>query len=396
MPTPESDDVRIGVPTAGERRPAPPPPAPAEPEPELREGETELGRPPQVPAEISELTQRERDMLRRMEEEEAERELAEVEHALISEPALLRLPRKIGNPLLAALIFGLGGVLGLFLFSQTLAILDSIAVQPLWLQVLGYALLVVLGGAVIYAIGRLSVFYFRMRRNQQIRMQGLEELSKRTKLRWLVRAKSQEAYDQMVRYLKEYPLDRPKDRAALIGVGLTEETLGELDKSRTELLDANRFSTTEEWFQRFAETFQAKLDEVAEVRLQYWAKRTGVVTALAPNGLVDSASTLYFSFTMIGDLCRLYNLRAGGTGTAMLLVQVFFNAYLAGQGTEIERVAEQSIEGMFSPHGVLYEMTAAKVVAKVGSKAASGALNYFLLRRLGRFSMRLLRPVTRN
>jgi hypothetical protein len=41
-------------------------------------------------------------------------------------------------------------------------------------------------------------------------------------------------------------------------------------------------------------------------------------------------------------------------------------------------------------------MTAAKVVAKVGSKAASGALNYFLLRRLGRFSMRLLRPVTRK
>jgi len=38
-------------------------------------------------------------------------------------------------------------------------------------------------------------------------------------------------------------------------------------------------------------------------------------------------------------------------------------------------------------------LTAARVFSKVGAKAASGMLNYFLLMRLGRFACRLLRPV---
>jgi len=30
---------------------------------------------------------------------------------------------------------------------------------------------------------------------------------------------------------------------------------------------------------------------------------------------VDSGATLFYTFSMIADLCRVYNLRAGRTGT---------------------------------------------------------------------------------
>ncbi|HXD88420.1 MAG TPA: hypothetical protein VN641_18165, partial [Urbifossiella sp.] len=69
------DDARIGVPVAGRRVVAEPAPrswVPShDPDLELREGETELGRPPQVPAALTLLSEADRTRLREMDEEQA-------------------------------------------------------------------------------------------------------------------------------------------------------------------------------------------------------------------------------------------------------------------------------------------------------------------------------------
>ena len=104
---------------------------------------------------------------------------------------------------------------------------------------------------------------------------------------------------------------------------------------------------------------------------------------------------------MLSDLCRVYNLRAGRAGTAVLLGRVFFNAYLAGQGTEWEKLAEDQYDQLFAEAmnvvgvGVSSNMVG-KLLGKVGAKATTGYLNRILLIRLGRYSSRLLRPVTRE
>ena len=72
------------------------------------------------------------------------------------------------------------------------------------------------------------------------------------------------------------------------------------------------------------------------------------MTAVAPNAVVDSGATLFYTFSMLTDLCQVYNLRAGRTGTAVLLGRVFFNAYLAGQGTEWEKLAEDQYDQLFA------------------------------------------------
>jgi putative membrane protein len=174
---------------------------------------------------------------------------------------------------------------------------------------------------------------------------------------------------------------------------MTTECIAGLSKVRAELLDPARFSGSGEWFDRFRTGFQSKLDEAATARIGYWAKRSGITTASAPNGLVDSAATLYFGFALLADLCRVYHLRAGKTGTAVLLGRVFFNSYLAGQLNEWEKLTEEQLNQLIAPHGPLYELTAARVLSKVGAKATSGLLNYFLLARLGKYACRLLRPV---
>ena len=395
MPNTVLDDDRIGLPTAGTAFAVPPPPAPKpdpDAEPYLRAGETELGRPPQIPADSRPLTDADLRQLREADEQQALRDLAEAEELLVSDPSV-RWVGWFAHPLAAALLVGSTGLLGLFLYSQILGILANLAAQPVWAQYLGYAGIALCGGAVLYSMFRLLFLFVKLQRNRQLRLKGLEELNKRTRLRWLAHAKTAEAKTRLEEYLTTYPIRTEKERKKLANVGVTPEIAGQLAKVRDDLLDPAKFSSSGEWFERFRTGFQAKLDEAADARIRYWAKRTGMVTALAPNALIDSAASLYFGFTLLADLCQVYNLRTGTTGTAVLLGRVFFNSYLAGQLNEWEKLTEEQLNQLVSPNGPLYELTAARVLSKVGAKAASGLLNYFLLQRLGRFACRLLRPV---
>jgi uncharacterized membrane protein YcjF (UPF0283 family) len=390
------DDDRIGVP-AGRRTAvceAPPSARCDFDDTELRPGETELGRPPQVPRDLAPLSDDDRRRLREAEEAQAARELAEAEELLASDPAVLRWTGVFAHPLAAAFLVGMAGVLGLFVYSQALSVLNGLTSQPDWARYVGTGGLALLGGCVLYAMVRLALLYLRLRRNRQIRLAGLQELANRTRLRWLAHAKSSEAKGRLEDYLRGFPIETDRDRRALARVGLTAEMAAELRQVREELLDPGRFASSEQWFARFRDGFQGQLDAAADARVKYWAKRTGVITALAPNGLVDSLATTYFGFAMLADLCRVYNLRAGRTGTAVLLGRVFFNAYLAGQLTEWEKLTEEQINQLFVPGGPLYELAAARVISKVGTKAAGGVLNYFLLGRLGRYACRLLQPVS--
>jgi uncharacterized membrane protein YcjF (UPF0283 family) len=396
MPTDtELDDARIGVPVQGRAtwKPEASPPSPTQPdEPVLRAGETDLGKPPQLASFVAPLTDDDRRRLRDADEVQALRDLAEAEELLASDPSL-KWFGWFAHPLAAAFLLGSAGMLGLFLYSQMLSILANLATQPEWVQYTGYSGLALCGAAVLYAMLRLVILYVKLRRNRQLRVAGLEELNQRTRLRWLAHAKAASARGLLERYLREFPMGTEKERKKLHAVGLNDTTFDELAKVKAELLDPAKFTSTAEWFERFRTGFQAKLDEAADGRVKYWAKRTGMVTALAPNGLVDSAASMYFGFAMLTDLCRVYNLRAGRTGTAVLLGRVFFNSYLAGQMNEWEKLTEEQLNQLLAPHGPLYELTAAKVFSKAGAKVTSGILNYYLLKRLGGYGCRLLRPV---
>jgi len=399
------DDARIGVPVAGRRVVAEPAPrswVPShDPDLELREGETELGRPPQVPAALTLLSEADRTRLREMDEEHAAKELPEAEMLLAADPSGFGWLKWFGTPLALALLTGSAGLAGLFVFNQVLSVLNALAAQPAWAQYTGYAGLALFGCCVLFAFLRFALLYARLVRNRQVQVKGLEELSRRTRLRWLSFAKSAEAKEQLEAYVRCYPLETEKDRRALAKLGLTDEMQVRMRAVRTELLDPAKFASSEQWFGRLRDGFQGELDAAAESRIKYWASRIWVVTALSPNALVDSGSALFYTFSMLGDLLRIYNLRAGRTGTAVLLSRVFFNAYLAGQSVEWEKVVEDQYDQLFhEAMGVVGVgvggNVAGKILGKVGARATTGYLNRVLLIRLGRYATRLLRPVGAN
>lgn len=402
---PWDDDDRIGIPVLGKvddatskstAKPGNPPEEHTEVW--LRAGDTELGRPAQVSSSVSPLTDDDRRRLREAEEAQALRDLAEAEEMLASDPAMFRWAGWFAHPLAAAFLVGSTGVLGLFLYSQLLTILANLAVQPTSIQYAGYSVLGLLTAAVLYSMARLILLYARLRQNRQLRLRGLEELQSRTRLRWLATAKAREAREWLEAYLRDYPMNTVKECAALERVGLSRAVVPALTQSRDHLLDPDRLTSSGEWFERFQCDFQARLDEAADARIRYWSNRAMIVTAVSPNGLVDSLSTAYFGFAMVADLCRVYHLKAGRTGTAVLLGRVFFHAYLAGQINDLEKLVEEQYDHAFeqglSVVGVgVGSNVASKFLGKVGAKATSGYLNRLLLMRLGRYTCRLLRPV---
>jgi putative membrane protein len=405
---PDDDDFRLGVPGAGRTAVAPAPgrtgaekPEPDEP-PELRPGETELGRPPQVPADLAPLSGDDLTALKLLDDEQAARDVAEAEMLLASDPTGLGWLGWFGSPLAFAFLLGMTGIFGVFLFNQTASLLQTLAsVQEDWIRYTGYAGLVLFGLCVLYSFIRFLVIYVRLRENRQLRLKGIRELSNRTRLRWLAAAKSAEARKQIETYLQTYPIETEKDRRALAALGINDEAIAQLKVVRLELLDPNKFASTEQWFARFRDGFQSIIDEAADARTKYWASRIWVVTAVAPNAVVDSGATLFYTFSMLSDLCQLYNLRAGRTGTAVLLGRTFFNAYLAGQGTEWEKLAEDQYDQLFHEAMNVVGVSVSanmvgKLVGKVGAKVTTGYLNRVLLIRLGRYAARLLRPVTKD
>ena len=382
-----------------------PPPRPPEPphahhsEPkefQLRPGDSGDDRPLQVPKDLAPLSDADLKALSQAEERLLQKELREAEELIASEPSVLGLPNWLSHPLMGSVAIGMAGVLGLFIYNQVTSALATMgSLQGFWMYG-GYVALGLLAGSVVYAMFRLLWLYIRLRRNKQLRIKGLEELEKRTKLRWLVNAKVKEAKTQLQAYLKEFPLAEGKQRKRLIALGLTEKALTELAGAKEKLLHADRWASDDVWFTEFRDSFQSHLDEAASTRVNYWARRTAVGTAVSPNTLTDTMMTLYFSFTMLADLCEIYNLRAGRLGTAVLLARVFFNAYLAGQINEMENLTAEQIQNLVAPHIPASEMLLAKVLGKMGAKASAGVINFFLLNRLGRYGSRMLRPVTRE
>src|SRR5262245_20106358 len=132
MTTEPWDDEHIGLPRPGgqpavlPRRPRPGDEPPGSHGPELRSGDTDLGRPPQVPATAAPLTDDDRRRLREADEQQALRDLAEAEEMVASDPSVMRWMGWFAHPLAVAFLVGAVGALGLFLYSQALAILANL------------------------------------------------------------------------------------------------------------------------------------------------------------------------------------------------------------------------------------------------------------------------------
>jgi hypothetical protein len=322
-----------------------------------------------------------------------ERKQQKLQEILATPPGRLHLPAWLAHPLVGAALIGMVALLGYSFFTHMILTLSALATPPSWVRYVGMGGLVLCSLAVLYAGGCLLVFYLRLPRNSPIRMGRLTELTAHSRWRQLGQNVQNEARKELTAYLETYPLDE----GTLCSVGFKANHIQQLRTAQEYLLNREHFASTTQWLQEFPTRFQAVLDQFAKERIDYHAKRVGLRAAVSPNALIDTLVTAYGGFAMLGELCRIYNRRSDRLGTAVLLIRIFFNAYIAGQVNEVEQVADTNLERWIQESGLhvgslAADAIAGAVITKVGTKAAAGFLNYLLLKRLGKYSLCLLQP----
>ena len=355
----------------------------------LRSGDSGAGIPEQPPAQPQAFTPAEEQELARR---RAREQRAEVEAALAPKSGRLRLPDFLFQPVVVCLLVVAAGTLALFVTAQAASLFSDIAQLPVWAQWLVGGAAAVVVAAVAAAMLRLMLMYWRLERTRQVSLLGMEELADRQDLQQLVAKKRQQAVARLKRYVKKYGARPERTGQFLADMGLPQDALERLWGDRTHLLDA--VGTSDDWVQEFQSDFLRLLDRAAEERVRSSAWRVGWQTAAAPLPLADTLVTLYHGHRMLADLCRIYNLRLGGACTAVVLARLYVQAYVAGQTDIHETVGEKAFTTLSRAFGVFAEGSVLeKIVGKTLAKAAAGSFNAFLLCRLGRAAMRMLRPL---
>jgi uncharacterized membrane protein YcjF (UPF0283 family) len=308
-----------------------------------------------------------------------QREEAEAE---LETGAMLK-PSPLFNNTFTGLVVLLGGLLAIYLFTQTVVFVGTIATYPDYVRYPALGILGILVLIVFWSVLRLSASYYKLRQNRQIQF---EEIRRLNELKLLSEAvgKKRQAKAQLMKYLDLYDPEDSKFANRLIRTGMTREELGSL-AGRRETLLTGEFEDTQRWLEEFRDGFQAVQDQTTERIIKKYALRIGVGTAAVPKGLIDSLIVTWGSVTMLNELCAVYNLRLGRIGTFVLLGKVFRNVFIAGV---LEDVTDEGTQLLFN--------SIKDSVPGIGliRRPAEGLINALLIRRLGYGAQRLLRSIS--
>ncbi len=292
------------------------------------------------------------------------------------------------------LLFGTGilAILGLIVFSQSLAAISFISQLPYGLRILSWAVLAALLAAILIPVVRLAGKLVRFRRAQQIDLLALEQLDARHQLRVDSSEQKTSVIAELDRYLDDYP--DPHDTLAPLGI--EEEFVEELQSQLVRLRNRERNLGEDAWIRDFELSFHATLEKIAKGRIHAHALKVAVGAGLSPFPLVDSLIVLNSGFRMIDDLCTIYNLRMGKWPTVFVLLLATSQSILAGKVEDseaLDKVGDELLHPVLTRLG----LGAAEAIAKpVIGMAGQGLLHYLLLRRIGVRTQRWLRVVKRN
>ncbi len=355
----------------------------------LREGDSGLGRRVTPPVDPHPVARAELDSL-------DDRDRAELEDEL-DDRIGLRLPGFLFSATFVLAVAALGALVVLLVVGQVVELADRLAALPAALRWTGWGALAVLLLVVVAAAGRTLLAALRLRRVGQVDLRALAALAERSRLRRLARARLEAAVERLEAYLDDYPVDGEGAARDLTRAGFTPDEVERLRSHRRRLVDRDLHPGAEAWLEDFAAGFQSVIDGAARRRVARAARLVAAKTAVTPRS-IDTAIVLHAALALVADLCRLYRLRLGGLGTAVVLGRAFALAYLSGhvqQATEAltrDAAADgvgQLLEGL--PEGV--GQVGSQLAGVLAPKLAEGAANGILLWRLGVATVRLLRPV---
>ena len=277
----------------------------------------------------------------------------------------------------------------LFAFSQTASLLRSIEILPYAFRLLCYASLSLLWLALLAAIASALSIYFKLKSSPKVSMSALDTLTERG--RSGLKSDLNYARVSMVEFLRSYPQTKEQlQLLATAGIGGTSTcTVNDLF-GHIKFVLANSNGNTKQWLDSVQSAVLDPLDNAADKLIKTSALKVGVKTSISPRGVIDSLIILTHSWLLIGNLCRLYNVRPNVCETCIIFGFTGFNALVSDKSDVIASKFEETI----AEEGATYVGGAtANLLSMVSSRAAEGAVNALLTYRLGQQLKTYLRPV---
>ena len=356
-----------------------------------REGDYGLGIPRSRAKGATALSDEEIEGTRGAEDEELRRQFEKGVRRLEEASASYELPAGVRRALIwagCALI----SALGLVLISQSAAVVATIGSLSVPLNWIVGALLVVFAGTLSWLILQLALMLVRLQRNPSVDLHAIRTLQERRHMQDLAMKHAARAQSELRGYLEKYPLDDAA-RGRLFVLGLTESEYDDLAEAKRFLLSDDEPMPPDEWLASFRRRFQSILDRVAENRTKGYAIKVGLGTALSPVAMIDKAVVLYACMALIKELAFLYGLRPAIGQSVAILARSILQAHLGGLLQDASEAAADTLWSEVSESLGDMAMRIPASIPQVGAKATEGAVNGFLISRLGKQTMSLLQPV---
>ncbi|HVC97637.1 MAG TPA: YcjF family protein [Pirellulales bacterium] len=204
------------------------------------------------------------------------------------------------------------------------------------------------------------------------------------------------AREQLSKYMEQYALDDTGQREFLKRWGLPDGDLDMMKRKRSDLLGAGNLQDSKAWQESFEKCFLKPLDTAADKIIRDNALLTAAKTAICPFALLDIAVVIYRGTTMLGSLCRVYQLRTGPLDMLYLFALVMGQAFFAGEAEEHgEEIASSLTDAVPNAlHGVGISALDWVPFGNLADKAGQGVANFLLINRIGRTACNMLRPLS--
>lgn len=322
-------------------------------------------------------------------EEELRREFNQKLSELDSEKGLFRLPKSLQKTALTILLI-ITGVLGLFIVVEAVNFAGEVGALAKPFNYIATFFAGLFALMLVFVILRLLGLYLKLKRTSSVNLKALEILSERQRWQTLAEEHAKAAKERFVEYLKDYDLKSPKRETQFVALGFTCADFEKLALAKDALIAKAPEMQARTWLGEFKTGFQDTLDEYALKRTRQYALRVAMGTAVSPIKFIDQIIVLYSGVAMVKDMCVIYNLRPGFGQTLVILSRSIVNTYLSGVVSEgVEQAADTVSEWLGEVSGLL----GSGLGRFVGARASEGALNGFLLWRLGKRMVSMLRLV---
>lgn len=279
-----------------------------------------------------------------------------------------------------------------FIVTETASFLASVRKLSLLEQIFLSIPMAIFAGIILYLIINLFFLLRKFHVSPQISIKALEQLEERRSLRKLSLMCNRDAVKKLSRFLESYP----SDGVELKKLGISSDVISRLEKNRRKLIESanNLPGTTQDWIVDFRINFQNKLDEIAKKRIQYYSWNVAVMTGISPFSLIDRLIVLSGCLSMLKEFMQIFALKPSWDKNLVLMGKVIIQTYLAGiiydvADTGIDAINSKLLEGV----GEGIPDFACKVASGFSKKVTEGAIQGFMIFRLGKSALKILHPV---